>query len=271
MRRAEMRDGLLDRVFGTRTTDPHHDATADRLQRALQRLEPDPLFRRRLRGSVMNHYVATREGHLRRERRPRRQMGTIGRSVLYASVVLALGVSAVGAASQHSLPGDPLYGIKIRLEEIRMQIAPPSVRDELAELALAERTSELEGLVEAGAWGQVPVAAGRVASAEVALIALEPAGKAVPVASHAREVLQAVLDAAPAAAVPGLERALSAAASGAHKANPPAHASGGGGSPAAPKSSNAPRPSKAPHPTPGSYGNGAGGGGNQPTDDKHPD
>ncbi len=199
MRRAELHGSLVG-----------HQSEEQSLARVLDRVEPDPLFRRRLRTTVLNYHVAMREGHLERRRRPGRRMGAIGRSVLYASVILAMGVTAVGAASQESLPGDPLYAVKIRLEEIRMQIAPPSVRDDLATLAVAERTSELQGLVAAGDWTSAMAAAERLAAAEAALFVLEPEAAGTLAASHAHDVLQAVLTNAPAAARPALERALEA-------------------------------------------------------------
>lgn len=224
MRRAEIRESLFDRVARPRASGPADDRAADRLERSLHRVEPDPLFRRRLRSSVVNYYVASREGHLRRARRPRRQMGTLGRSVLYASVALASGVSAVGAASQGSLPGDPLYGVKLRLEEIRMQIAPPSVRDTLAEMALSERTRELERLVAAGAWDQVTSAAHRLASAEATLRAIDPGAADAPATGNALAVLERALDAAPAAARPGLQQAMASASNEHPNANGPASA-----------------------------------------------
>ena len=151
MSRLPMPLGLVDRAlgFGPEPMDLD-DAMLRRLERALARLEPDPLFRRRLRGQVVNLHVAAREG-LIRQPRPRRSMGRLGRAVLYGSLMLALSVSAAGAAAQESLPGDLLYGVKLQLEEIRMQVAPPSVRDDLAAMALAERVEELEALAEARA------------------------------------------------------------------------------------------------------------------------
>jgi hypothetical protein len=183
-----------------------------RLRRALSRLEPDPLFRRRLRGEIVNRYVATREGLLR-EPRQRRSMGKLGRAVLYASFMLAISVSAAGAAAQESLPGDALYGIKLQLEQIRMQIAPPSVHDDLAALALEERVWELETLAQAGAWQLLPAAVARVTFAERELESVGGEAEALEeqATEHALEVLEAVLADAPPSAQGGLSRALEAA------------------------------------------------------------
>jgi hypothetical protein len=186
---------VLHRVLGAPEVIPLDDAVLRRLERAYRRVDPDPLFRRRLRGDVLN--------------RARRQMGAMGRSVLYASLVLAIGVSAAGAAAQDSLPGDVMYAVKLQLEELRMRIAPPSVHDDLAAIVLAERVDELERLAGAGSWRLVPAAAARVVAAEEALVALEPraAGSA---AADAAELLRAILADAPSQARAGLETAIEA-------------------------------------------------------------
>lgn len=196
----------LHRALGSPEPFALDDATLRRVERVYRRLEPDPLFRRRLRGEVVNRYVAEREGLLRRPR-GRGQMGKLGRSVLYASFSLAVSVSAAGAAADRSLPGDPLYGVKLQLEDVRMRIAPPSVRDDLAAMVLAERVDELERLVASGQWGQVAAAAGRVSEAEAVLVAIDPTAGATAAAA-AVETLRDVLADAPAQAHSGLERAI---------------------------------------------------------------
>jgi hypothetical protein len=265
VRRAEeLPGGLLGGALRTQAAGPPDEDEEQRLERAFGRLEPDPLFRRRLRTSVLNYHVAMREGHLHRRPRPPRRMGAIGRSVLYASVVLAMGVSAVGAASQGSLPGEPLYGVKMRLEQIRMQIAPPSVRDDLATLALAERTRELQHLVESGDWSSTVAAAERVAAAEATLLAMEPDASQAVAASHAHDVLEAVLSDAPPAARTGLERALHANGAKATAPKGPAQPSRGAADEATQK----------PHPTPQAHpstppNRGGGNGGKPPENAKH--
>jgi hypothetical protein len=196
----------LHRALGVPEPLALDDATLRRFERVYRRLEPDPLFRRRLRGEILNRYVAEREGYLSKPH-ARREMGRLGRAVLYASLGLAVSVSAAGAAADRSLPGDLLYGVKLQLEEIRMRIAPPSMRDDLAVMVLAERVGELEQLAASGSWRLVPAAAARVTEAETALVALgsETAGKA---ASQAVESLEKVLANAPPQAHAGLQRAL---------------------------------------------------------------
>lgn len=196
----------LHRALGSPEPLALDDATLRRIERAYRRLEPDPLFRRRLRGEVVNRYVAEREGYLRKPR-GRRQMGKLGRAVLYASFSLAVSVSAAGAAADRSLPGDPLYSVKLQLEDVRMRIAPPSVRDDLAAMVLAERVDELERLAAAGSWRLVPEAAARVSEAEAALVALDPAAGGAA-AAVAAEILEDLLADAPPQAHAGLERAL---------------------------------------------------------------
>jgi hypothetical protein len=152
---------------------PTDDAVLRAVRGALSRDELDPLFRRRLRGVVLNRYISERTTPQPR----RREMGKLGRAVLYASVVLALGVTVAGAVSQESIPGDPLYLLKRRIEEIRLRVAPDSVRGVLLGMALEERLGELHGLALARDWDAVSGAADEVVSAGALLESsdLEPA------------------------------------------------------------------------------------------------
>ena len=142
---------LLDRIR-TRLRDAGRPDPRDRIERH-SRIKPDPLFQRRLRGQVMNRYVATREGMVAATAPrglPRRQMGLLGRGVLYASLLTAVSVTAVGAAAQESLPGDPLYGVKIELESIRMYSLRRTCATTSRRMALDERLDEVEALAAAG-------------------------------------------------------------------------------------------------------------------------
>jgi hypothetical protein len=211
---------LLDRILERGVSMPMDPILAARLERHLRRIQPDPLFRLRLRGQVLNRYVANREGLLPAPSPgsvAHRQMGVLGRGVLYASLLTALGVTAVGAASQDSLPGDALYGVKLQLEEIRMRIAPPGLRDDLAAVALDERLEEVERLAESGRWALVDDAAARAAAARDQLGNLTGAEASVGGHERAEEAMKqhaerlAELKAtAPADAQTGLERALEA-------------------------------------------------------------
>ena len=149
---------LLDRILERGYEMPLDPIIASRIERHMQRIKPDPLFQRRLRGQVVNRYVATREGMVaatRPVRLPRRSLSVLGRGMLYASLLTAVSATAVGAAAQQSLPGDMLYGVKLELESIRMELAPASMRDDLAAMALDERLDEVEALAAAGRWSQV--------------------------------------------------------------------------------------------------------------------
>jgi hypothetical protein len=103
-------------------------------------------------------------------------MGALGRGVLYASLLTAMGVSAVGAAAQESIPGDALHAVKLQLEEVRMRVAPPALRDDLAAMALDERLEEVERLAAAGRWQLVDEAAALAAVAEQQLAGVMATG-----------------------------------------------------------------------------------------------
>jgi hypothetical protein len=206
---------------------PLDQAYAQSVERTLQLLEPDALYRRRLRGEVLNRYVATREGLVRPPQRPR-AMGALGRGVLYASLAVAVASSAAGAAAAESLPGDPLYPVKLQLEEIHLQIAPPAMRADLIAMALDERLHEMEDLARAGNWSQVAAAADAVARAEDRLAGMQaaPGQTAANELSEHAAVLEALIETAPAAAQDGLNQAIEAAtsqgnATDAHPSLPP--------------------------------------------------
>lgn len=201
-------------LAGQGAWSPLDQAYAQSLERTLRRLEPDALYRRRLRGEVLNRYVATREGLVRPPQRPR-GMGALGRGVLYASLAVAVATSAAGAAAAESLPGDPLYPVKLQFEEIRLQIAPPAMRADLMAMALDERLHEMEELARAGTWSQVAAVATAVAQAEERLAALQgtPGQAAANELSEHAAVLEALVETAPAGAQEGLNQAIEAATS----------------------------------------------------------
>ena len=166
---------LLDRILERGYEMPIDPIIVGRIERHVQRIKPDPLFQRRLRGQVVNRYVATREGMVaaaRPVRLPRRNLSVLGRGMLYASLLTAVGTTAAGAAAQGSLPGDLLYGVKLELESIRMELAPADVRDDLAAMALDARLEEVEALAAAGRWAQLDMAVAGVERARMALAAL---------------------------------------------------------------------------------------------------
>ena len=127
------------------------DAAVRRYIEGIRRqIEPDPLYRRRVRGQVVNRFVAQKRGiDLTGSQRPSR-MGALGRACLYASFALAVSVTGVMAASDAAIPGDVLYPLKLSIEKMRLDVLPDEYHDELAVYALSERIGELSQLVEAG-------------------------------------------------------------------------------------------------------------------------
>lgn len=112
-------------------------------------LQPDPLYRRRLRGIVVNRYVAAREGAISSVK-PTTAMSRLGRAALVASCTLGIGATSVMAASQEALPGELLYPLKQRVEQLRVEVLPAHLHDDLAAAALGERIDELAGLALRG-------------------------------------------------------------------------------------------------------------------------
>jgi hypothetical protein len=138
-------------MSATRSGTLSAEAAARRyLDVVYRELEPDPLFRRRLRGTVVNRFVAEREGAAWPELPRPHRMGALGRACLYASLATAISVSGVMAASEAAVPGDLLYPLKLSIEEVRAHVAPAHLQDELAAYALGERIDELGRLIESG-------------------------------------------------------------------------------------------------------------------------
>ena len=147
--------------FFARALRPAPSVTAEAIERALAavaaQVEPDPLFRRRLRSDVVNRYVAAREGIATHERPAlvrRRETGRLGRACLYASFSLAATAASVLAAAQEALPGEALYSVKLRVEQLRFEVVPDHLHADLVAYALGERIDELDHLVAAGTWDQ---------------------------------------------------------------------------------------------------------------------
>lgn len=191
-------------------------------------LEPDPLFRRRLRGHVLNRYVAAREGHAS-GRRVMKEMGRLGRAVLYASVVLGVSVTGAMAVSQQAIPGDALYSLKLQMETLRYEVVPERLHDDLAAHALGERIEELRRLSESGNASAAGAHGAAVDAAYDRVVALSPDGATL--AGHL-EVADALFERLPEQAQDAVRRALSDAprrdrGPTIHGAAPPG---GGGGS-----------------------------------------
>jgi len=177
-------------------------------------IEPDPLFHRRLRGAVLNQFVAVREGAPSTMRVPSRAraMGRLGRACLYASVAVAMSVGVTMAASQTALPGDPLYAVKLRIEELRVVALPAEFGDDLAVYALTERINELNRLAEAGEVERAEALASVIEDqvAVVTAMGIGPAAQNNLLASRL-DVLDTLVDRLPPKAQQAIERAMAGA------------------------------------------------------------
>lgn len=194
-------------------------AADDPLERALAsrgHLEPDPLFRQRLRGRVLNTYVAAREGGGGRV--PRR-MGQLGRACLYASVGFAASVSSVMALSEQAIPGDLLYPLKRHIEALRLQVLPAHLHDSLAVASLIERIDEMRRLADAGDWATVAAVADELRGFEA------PAGA---VAATHLQVLDGLMAQLPEATRASVEEVIDAVAPASGGEDPAPPADGGG-------------------------------------------
>jgi hypothetical protein len=269
---------LIDRILGRPPLVPPDEPMARMLERLAHELEPDPLYRRRLRGKALNRFVAAREGIS--VERPRSRAGRttpIGRAVLVASFVLATGAASVTAASQVAMPGDALYGIKLRIEQLRIDVAPDDLKDELIVASLDARLAEIQVLGERGDWSAAGAVADQAVEIAVALEAMSPqTSPATAMAlDHHVAVLEAVLADAPAAAVEALQGALDASSSAASVVkqngwrapagpNPPGHAAPPPNDASSPEPTARPRPSNGNAPATNNGNGGAPSGGNGP-------
>jgi hypothetical protein len=255
---------LIDRILRRPPVVPPDDPVARLVERLAHELEPDPLYRRRLRGEALNRFVAAREGIS--EHRPRTRGGRmtpIGRGVLLASLLQATGAASVSAASQVAMPGDALYGVKLRIEQLRIEVAPGDLKDELVAASLDARLAEIQVLAERGDWAAAGTVSERAVEIAAALLTMSPQlSPATEVALDRHvAVLEAVLADAPAAAADALQGALDASSTAASAVkqngwraptgpNPPGHAA-----PPAIGASSPGEPSATPHP---GHGNGPG-------------
>lgn len=186
-------------------------------------LSVDPLFRRRLRGILVNRFVAERED--RATSGSRRRMGSLGRAVLYASFVLSVSVSSAMAASQGAAPGDALYGLKIQIEHLRLQALPEHLHDELAAHSLGERIHELGVLAGRGDWERVTAQAALVESEYRHF--LDTAHSGGPSSRHL-VVLSALLDRLPERAQLAIEAVLDGVETASGRVTPDARGQGRG-------------------------------------------
>lgn len=191
-------------------------------------VDPDPAFRRRLRGVVLNQFVAMRESST--AGLVPRTMGRLGRAVLYASFALGVSVTGVMAASEIAVPGDVLYPLKRAIEDLRVEVLPPHFEEELVIYELNERLAEIAVLVEREDKARVAVLADEVATDYASVIA-DAAADGDPL-DRRTEVLTSLLARLPADARVAIDRALAAPAAIADPAAPASGASSGEEDPA---------------------------------------
>jgi hypothetical protein len=221
-------------------------------------LEPDPLFRRRLRSEAVNQFVAVREGIASPDGSVvgRRQLGKVGRACLYASFTLGVSAASVMAASQEALPGDLLYPLKRHIEELRWDVVPAQLHEELAAYALGERVEEMARLADAGHLDLAIAMAPAIDRERDRLVTLGQAHDDARTDRIERHllVLQGLLEKLPAtarAAIEGVTEGTPTIGQGTESAPTPAN--GGGVIPAAGGSAGGetePRATSTPDPTP---------------------
>ena len=208
------------------------EAVARYLASIRNEIDPDPAFRRRLRGVVVNQFVAARElgvTYIGERFQPVKTMGRLGRAVLYASFALGVGVTGVMAASESSVPGDVLYALKRAIEDARLEVLPPAYHDQLVAYEINERVTELATLVDRGDEARVAELATAIATEYEIVSSGDPTASTA--ATRHQELLATVIARLPADARVAVTAALDATAgpgaSGAGAAN-------GGGSAADP-------------------------------------
>ena len=106
--------------------------------------------------------------------------------------------ASVLAASQDALPGDALYTLKVRMEQVRLDVLPAHLHDDLYAYTLSQRIDEMGRLTEAGHW-QLALAMTPVIedSYEQFAHALDEQGLASEDASRHLIVLQGLLEQLP--------------------------------------------------------------------------
>ena len=118
------------------------------------RMEPSEAVKTKARTNFLSQAQALR-------RVPPRRIGLVSRVLTslaaVALVCIVLGTGAV-AASGSSLPGDPLYGLKRTVENVRLSLADTTVRVALATQFERTRIDETEALVEEGRSAEVEFA-----------------------------------------------------------------------------------------------------------------
>jgi hypothetical protein len=189
------------------------EAVERRLAALFSHLEPDPLFRRRMRSEALNRFVAAREGISvpLPDRAARSTMGSLGRACLYASLTLSVSAASVLAASQGALPGETLYGLKLQIEQVRMEVLPGHLHEQLVANALTERIDEMARLADADNLDQALAMAPQVEAGLEQLLAVQESTEAVAATDGIEQqllVLDALIEQLPERARSAIDTAI---------------------------------------------------------------
>lgn len=193
----------------------------DRLRSAFA-VEPGAEADRRARTAALEAFAADRASAVARTRVRARRRPRLRRALLAAAAVLLLPSTALAATwptASRSIPGEPLYPLKLAVERAQLALAFGPAADASVYLAWAEH--RLEEARRAQALANASAEADALARHAQALAAFELAASDLPddhplfaraAISFARqtEILTELLATAPDPARPGLARALDA-------------------------------------------------------------
>lgn len=196
---------------------------AEVTRRMLEPEHPSPTYVTATRARVLNRMNARLASAKPRRAAPRRRprmywlkRPAFALASLALALVLLLSGTGVAYAAAGSLPGDPLYGVKLSLEKAQLRLtfreqARVSFLNHLAN----QRLQELQFMQQAGRTEGVEIGLSQYGQALDDLVnelqSADAPGDFEGVSlnlMHHTEVLQGLLDTAPAAAQPGLENAI---------------------------------------------------------------
>lgn len=229
---AEELDRCLEgAAAGEGVPSPEIEAAAE-VARELRRALTPPSSTARHRARVWAHLEPQLASDASRVRRPVRRLRlAYALAGLVLALFMATGTTAA-YASEGALPGDPLYPVKRGLETARLALSLSEEGDASLIATFADRRlAEIEALGARGRWNDVEAALPAYSAGLDSLVETEAAADGQ--LTHHLQVLERVRSRAPAAAVPGLTRALERAAWGKEEArqrrdvkNPPPEAPG---------------------------------------------
>ena len=145
------RDSPFDEIVDS--GDEAVNRAAVLLTRMQHRLNPSAEFRTSLQRHVLEMY-ATSAASAVDAPRGRSLSSPLRRAsaATAASAVLLVGTVGAVSAAQDAVPGDPLYGVKRTVEEVRIFVTLGQDRAELLGGLMAERRLEIEVLAARGDW-----------------------------------------------------------------------------------------------------------------------